>query len=649
MQSISISEAFAAETPNSGPLVPIENFSALPFLHSPVLSPNGKKIAVLVNKDEEKLIGIIDLTAPAGSDLKYYSLGKRGLNWFLWAGNDQLLLSSGDWNFLIYSVYSTSSLKRLDLRTSKVIELNTRSKLSRDHVIFIDPAGRFIISHQRRRPLQSPHAIRINLTDGSEVVVEKPSHNIDRWLADPAGNIRAGIAYSEKKWRVFYRDKPGENLEKIAIKRRDIFEGDVVEEIYLLGGTDRSIIIANSKTGRFGAYNYDIRTDAFGDTVYEHPTADVTDVVLDNAGKPIGVRFEAEKPGQKWFEPDLEKIQKNIDKNFKNKQNRILSTSTYKDVVMFWSGSASDPGSYYLYYPTENKIEQILIPFDKIDPVKMAEVKTVNYQARDGLTIPAYLTLPKGSDGKNLPTIILPHGGPFARSSWAFHDWVQFLANRGYAVLQPNFRGSTGFGRDYVEKGYGQWGTGMIEDIDDGTQWMIDQAIADKDRICIMGASYGGYAALWSAMKYPERYQCSISLNGVTDVKAMWKYDRKLFSAKRYFKDWQKQKIGLEKEELVAISPVQHAAKMQIPVLVAQGVKDVRVPKKHADDLIEAWDVVGFTQYEKIYFPKSGHGFDNSEDATAFLKKVEAFLAKHNPTTVNVPKPEVAAAEAAAD
>lgn len=613
--------------------VPVESYSALPFLHSPTLSPDGKKIAVLVTRGNNKLIGIIDLSAPSGSDLKYYSIGKNKINWFHWAGNKQLLMSFGSARDLGFLVYSTNALNRLDLETSDLIALNTESQFVKDQIIFQDPIGRYIIAYQYRRG--KPFAVRINLRDASEVVIQKPRHQIDQWLTDSTGNIRAGINYSEKRWRLYYRDNPDGKLTKIENRRYDSFEDGVVEDLHFLPETGQAIILTNGKNGRFGAYKYTIREDAIGDAIYEHPTADVTRLIMDSNKKLLGVEFDAEKPEQKWLVPELENLYQRINRIFISKHNRILGTSNDRQVVLFWSGSGSDPGSYYIYYPQLKKIEQVLIPYDKIDPQDMAPMEHIEYRSRDGHLIPAYLTKPKGSKNKSLPTIIMPHGGPFARTSWAFDPWAQLMANRGYAVLQPNFRGSTGYGRDYVEKGYNQWGTGMIDDIDDGLDWMIAQGIADKNRVCIMGASYGGYAALWSAIRQPKKYKCAISLNGVTDVRAMLKYDRKQFAARRYARKWEEKVAGEEKRDLEAISPVQQAARMRIPVLVAQGEKDNNVPRKQADDFIEALNKVGFDKFEKIYFPDSGHDFVNSEDSTNFLKKSLLFLAKHNPSSVN--------------
>jgi dipeptidyl aminopeptidase/acylaminoacyl peptidase len=246
------------------------------------------------------------------------------------------------------------------------------------------------------------------------------------------------------------------------------------------------------------------------------------------------------------------------------------------------------------------------------------------------LQIPAYLTLPRGLDPKNLPLIVMPHGGPFARDEWGYDVWVQFLANRGYAVLQPNFRGSTGYGKDYVDKGAGQWGRGMQDDIDDGAKWLIERGIADAKRICIMGASFGGYAAMWASVRNPDIYRCAISLAGVSDVAALLKYDRSALSATRYYREWREKVQGEEDFDLASISPMKAVDKVAIPILIAHGTHDERVPPEQSTKFHELLTKAK-KPHEFVLYEGEGHGFDNPADNIDFLKRVEGFLRTYNP------------------
>ena len=248
----------------------------------------------------------------------------------------------------------------------------------------------------------------------------------------------------------------------------------------------------------------------------------------------------------------------------------------------------------------------IYAPLGRINPDQMSATTHPRYAARDGLGIPAYLTLPKGSAGKNLPTIVMPHGGPFVRDSWEYDAFVQFLASRGYAVFQPQFRGSTGYGKSFVEKGYGQWGRALQNDLDDGLDHLVKTGVADSKRVCIVGASYGGYAALWGAIRNPERYRCAASLAGVTDLDAQLKVNRKSFSATRYFREWKTKVAGEEKIDLATVSPLQQAGRLKVPVLIGHGEKDEVVPVRQGRALVQALQG-GRADVTSVFYAKSGH------------------------------------------
>jgi dipeptidyl aminopeptidase/acylaminoacyl peptidase len=273
----------------------------------------------------------------------------------------------------------------------------------------------------------------------------------------------------------------------------------------------------------------------------------------------------------------------------------------------------------------------VAAPFDRLVGKQLADMESVSYAARDGLDIPAYLTLPPGRPAKDLPLVIMPHGGPFARDEWGYDVWAQFLASRGYVVLQPNFRGSTGFGRQFVEKGNGQWGRGMQDDIDDGVKWLVGRGLVDARRVCIMGASFGGYAAEWAAVRNPDIYRCAISFAGVSDISAQLKYDRKFLIAARYYRNWRDRVQGSDGIKLDSLSPAKRAADLKVPILIAHGDADTNVPPIQSKMLFDALTKLGRPPEYYVY-KGEGHGFTKPEDQIDFLKKVAAFLAKYNPS-----------------
>jgi dipeptidyl aminopeptidase/acylaminoacyl peptidase len=327
----------------------------------------------------------------------------------------------------------------------------------------------------------------------------------------------------------------------------------------------------------------------------------------------------------------MQSLQARLDKALPNRVNRIVSRDSTDNRFIVWSAAASDPGVYYLYDRSRRELTEIARPHGKLEGKRLAPVEAVRYKARDGLTIPAYLTKPEGRAGKALPLIVMPHGGPFIRDRWQYDGWVQFLANRGYAVLQPNFRGSTGFGKDFVDAASGQFGRKMQDHLDDGVRWLVAQGVVDPKRVCMMGASYGGYAAMWAAARNPDIYRCAISFAGISEVRSMLRFNGGGWVARRYYRDWRDRIRGENKSDLEAVSPLSRASRVKVPLLIAHGDDDKIVPIAQSRRMHEALRQAK-VDHEFIVYPGEGHGFRKSQNSVDFLKRVETFLAKHNPS-----------------
>lgn len=611
--------------------VAIEALADVPFISAPLLSPDGRKLAAEVNVNGAKSLAIYDLQAPRDQAPRLVpDLGAT--RWFSWAGNGRLLIGYtllGNLGGLL--PLPVTRLSVYDLATDTRSEIGRARGFLGDHVIHTDPDGRFILLAGQDDWDDAPSVDRIDLATAAAVEVQRKQKDIWDWFTDAAGEVRGGISYGDKgSWTVYRRDPKSGSLARVA-KGRLNTEGSVVESVSFLHRSDRAVMVTNAPTGRFAAYEYDLATGELGAPVYEHPEADIEGILVSPDGARVeGVSYEDDKPRVAWLDADLQKLQADLDRALKGKVNRVVSRSRDGNVALVWSSAAHDPGFYYIFDRKARRMEAFAAPFEKLVDARLSEMKPVRYTARDGLPIPAYLTLPAGREAKNLPLVVMPHGGPFARDSYGFHPWVQLFASRGYAVLQPNFRGSTGYGRSFVEKGHGQWGTGMQDDLDDGVAWLARQGMIDPKRVCLAGASYGGYAALWGAIRNPESYRCAISFAGVTDVRTMLKYDKKVLLAPRYSKQWQKQILGEEKRDLAAVSPLQQAARLRIPVLVAHGMRDVNVPFEHGRKMVDALRGRG-APVQAAFYPAAGHDFDRTEDSLDFMRRMEAFLEVHNP------------------
>jgi len=617
--------------PAAKPSLPVATFAAEPFMSQPLLSPDGSSVAARATVKGKAEILVFKL-AGANRTPQVFSLGDATIADINWAGPSHLLLTVGSkTNFLGFEIPVTR-LVTLDLISgaSRFLDEKSHGFFAGD-VLYTNPAGGWVLVSSQSEITTTPSVKRIDLATGAVTLVEKARPGVWNWYADNAGVVRAGIAYDDDRWTVWYREKPEDPLKPIRNKAPKDGDKGTVDGMRFLSGDDSGLIVTNAKTGRFGAYHYDFKTGTIGQPIFENADVDLASVLVDPiTGVVSGITYEDERWRVMWLDPAMRALQVRVEKALPNAEDIILNRSTDGNRMLIWSGSASDPGTYYLYDRAAKRIEAFAKPYSDLEGVRLAPVAAVKYNARDGLMIPGYLTLPLDRPDHALPLVVMPHGGPFARDTWDYDPFVQFLASRGYAVLQPNFRGSTGYGKDYVEKGYGQWGRAMQDDVDDGVDWLVASGKVDPKRVCIMGASYGGYAALWGAIRNPDKYRCAISLSGVTDLPGILRYDRKSFSAPRYFRQWQSKVQGEDKIDLKLVSPLAQADRLTVPVLIAHGEKDDTVPPRQAHQMVDAL-TARKAEVESLFYKDEGHGLVKKEDLTDFLTHLDAFLAKHNP------------------
>ena len=628
--------AAAADVPP--PPLPIEALAQVPFISDPELSPDGKRLAARINAAGKEVIAIYEVDAARDVQPKIVSRASS-VRWFGWAGNDRLLIGNTLMSIVLMGLpLRFTGLTSYDVKTEKSLELKAGGGFTGDDVVFTDPDGRYVLLSAQKDWDDSPSVWRVDLATGAATEIQRKKSDIWRWFVDDGGSVRGGISYSANGWTIYRRDASSGELKRAATGKVSPKSESAIDSIGLMEGGDAGFIVTNERTGRFGVYRYDLRAQAIGEPIFEHPEADVTKPRLSADGRTVeGVYYEDDLPRVAWLSPELKQLQGQIDRTFAGKVNRILNLSRDHNRVMIWSGGPDDPGLYYIFDRKAKRMNAFAAAYDELVERRLSPVKPVRYAARDGLPIRAYLTLPAGRDAKRLPLILMPHGGPFARSSYEFDPLVQLLASRGYAVFQPNFRGSTGFGRDFVEKGYGEWGLKMQDDLDDGVAWLAGQGLIDPKRVCIVGSSYGGYAALWGAIRNPELYRCAASMAGVTDIRAMLKYDGRVLVASRYSKLWRRRVEGEEKRDLASVSPLQQAARLNVPVFVAHGERDSNVPADQSRQLVKALKARG-ASVQAAFYPGAGHGFDRTEDAADYMKRLEAFLEVHNPADGTAPK-----------
>jgi len=496
--------SYAAETDGQNRTTRIDTaiFADGGHVRRPILSPDGSKIVY-----RERVADRTYLTTKFLDDAESYRVALpegADLRWYRWAGNQKLLFSVSS-----LLEIGSSEFRQVGLYLIDIEKRNTRSigpgerGLDSDNVLYIDPEGQYIIMSLRPSVYQYPSVFRVDLDINKPQEIVPSERRIWNWITDNKGVVRLGISYRVRSTLVYYRSKDGEKFVKIGKLKANDDEDEKDEALldiyHIISEADQGYILSNRETGRFALYEFNFLTRETGEMIFGQENYDVTDYDMNADGTALeSVRYTDSRDRIKWFDAELAEQQKLIDRTLVNQEAWIASKSDDKSKMIILSTSSTDPGSYYLYEPAARKMERFAGINDQLNPEQLSVTKYEKYTARDGTTISAYVTIPKGSEPENLPLIIMPHGGPFGvRDTLDYNTEVQFLANRGYVVLQPNFRGSGGYGEKFYETGEGQVGRGMQDDLDDGMDWLVERKIVDPKRVCIVGSSYGGYAALW--------------------------------------------------------------------------------------------------------------------------------------------------------
>ena len=476
-----------------------------------------------------------------------------------------------------------------------------------------DPAtGRLTDFALIQREFDKPAGIaHMNVRTGENysVDVDLPE-KVGRWLTDKAGEIRVAQTTDTAFWsdvtRLSTWYRPAAGAPWVKIDERSIND-DPFTPIMIPSRPGHLVVQARNGGDHEAIWDFDVDRKAFGEVMARHPAEDIVGVLSDeDSGYFEQVATDGLKPVGVWFDARMDRLQCSVDAALTGHINVLRSTPG--DRMLVFSYSDVDPGRWYLLDARTMQIKPLAVRLAQIDPARMQPMRTVNYPARDGLSVPAYLTLP-GKPTKPAPTIILIHGGPQERDRWQWDQDVQLFAAHGYVVFQPQFRGSSGFGKKFEEAGYGQWGLAMQDDITDGVRWLIGQNIADAARICIVGASYGGYATLWGLARTPELYKCGVSTAGVSDIENMLRGDSD-FNHSAVTRELIRHRIGDAKTMAAsfdAVSPLKHADRIVAPVLLVHGNKDERVPMVQSEKMLAALQKL-HKDVKYVEFDGEGHG-----------------------------------------
>lgn len=618
--------AAAAETRPT--LIPTAHFAGRSQLSNAQLSPDGNQFALETEINGETYIFLYD--ADTRATTRQFAIGKMELEWFRWAGNDKILISLAQPGSFYGSDVRYTRLVLVHLHDRWVEMLGRRNPVvDGDDVIHIARDGSYALVSVQRDIYSYPSVYRYELArDGNISEVQRPREGVWNWYADDAGVVRIGSGWVNRRLRIFYRSSADGDLKLVGRLKEDDGDDKFWDVAQIVSGSDRGYVMQANADGRVGLHLFDYARREIVETVYENADWDVEDALIRD-GKPIGAFYTDDRERAVWFDNESKRDHALLEQALTEDEVWITSRAHDDSRMLVYAGGEADPGAIYVYTPGQKRLDQFADLRPKLDFRNLAKPRPVSFTARDGTKIPAYLTLPRGRGEKNLPLIVLPHGGPFwVRDKLQYRDEVQLLANRGYAVLQPNFRGSGGYGEAFHQLGAGQIGRKMQDDLDDAMDWAVEQGFADASRVCMVGGSYGGYAALWAVIRNPERYRCAASWAGVTDWDRMLKYDRRFLSRKGR-QQWEGLIAG-EGTDLDAVSPYRLAPSLTRPVLLAHGTSDSNVPFSQFNRFRDAAKGAP-VQPVTLVIKDEGHSLSKPENEQAWYDALVAFLAEHNP------------------
>lgn len=601
--------------------IPMEDFFRNPERASYQISPSGEYISYMA--PYESRFNIFVQKVGEETATRITSETERDLAGYAWINDNRLIYlkdANGDENFRIYGVNLDGSDEKAYTPEGTVASIIDPLEDQPDYMI--------VSTNQRNPEIFDPY--RLNLVTGEMTMLAENPGNIQGWQTDNDGKLRVAYVLDGVNTTILYRDTEQEEFRPVITTNfkeslaYNVFTADN-KEVYALSnlGRDKTALVRVNPA-----------TAEELEELYINDKYDLQSINWSTKQKKLlGVSYAGHKETVRhYFDEEYKALRAKLEAHFKDAANMgITSMNRNEDIWIAYEGSDRSMGAYYVYDTNTDKLTKIADIAPWINPDEMADMLPVTYTSRDGLEIEGYLTLPAGltlKTAKNLPVIINPHGGPWARDYWGFNPESQFFANRGYAVFQMNFRGSTGFGRHFNEISYKQWGQTMQDDITDGVQWLIAQGIADPAKVAIYGGSYGGYATLMGIVKDPDLYACAVDYVGVSNLFTF------LQTIPPYWKpmlDMMHEMVGdpvADSLMLAQNSPALNADKIKTPLFVVQGAHDPRVNKDESDQMVEALKARGIeVQYMVKY--DEGHGFRLEENRFELYRAMEEFFADH--------------------
>ncbi len=599
------------------PLIPMKDFFRNVEKRSYQISPDGDYLSFMQPVNSRMNVFIQKIGEDKTTQVTFAT--ERDIAGYFWKGNNRIIYiqdSKGDENFRLFGVDKDGKNQK-DLTPFDKVRAGILDDL-------VDNPTEMLIQMNKENP-QVFDVYRINVNTGDMKTVAQNPGNITGWQTDHDGKLRIAITTDGVNSTLLYRDNEEQEFSPfLTTTFKETFA-----PLFFTFDNKNLYVSSNIDRDKAAIVEYDIANKKEVKVLYQNPDYDVNGLSYSRKRKVIEfANYTGWKQEYHFFDNETENIYNDLSSKLPGKELAITGINKNEDKLLVRTYSDKSLGAYYFYDVNTKDLKKLTDVSPWLNENDLSDQKPITYKTRDGLTIHGYLTLPKGVDPKNLPVVVNPHGGPWARDSWGFNPEVQFLANRGYAVLQMNFRGSTGYGREFWEKSFKQWGRTMQDDISDGVKWLIAEGIADPKRVAIYGGSYGGYATLAGLTFSPELYACGVDYVGVSNL---FTFQNSIPPYWEPFKEMLYEMVGHPVKDSVLLhdaSPVFHVDNIKAPLLIAQGLHDPRVNKNESDQMVEALKKNGI---DVPYMVKDneGHGFRNEENRFDFYGAMEQFFFKY--------------------